>query len=881
MNTNRSRPPRWAGKMLSWFCKDEVVENVQGDLHELFHQRVQRLGLRKARLLYLYDMLSLVKPRLLRNVQRPDALVQNGMFRNYFKSSVRVLRRDALFSGINIVGLAISMSVGILMVVLLTELQSFDSFHDNKDRIYRVTTFKRALLQGESELYATTSHYLGGRIASEVAGVEQVLILDRKMSADFRFGDTVVPVAGYYASNTFFDVFSFKLKKGNPTRALENAGSVVLTESMAKKLFGDEDPMDKTILVEANEDFRLGLVTGIMEDPPVNSHIDFEVLVSTATVDNSLVERRRKSRDNPGNYAQSYVYVVLKEGARPADIDGALNEMMAIHNANSAPVTLSLQPLRDFVREETGYAPGPVFSQRKVTMMIALSVVVLLSACFNYSHLSLVKALRRCKEVSVRKINGAARLHIFGLFMTESFVVSFMALIAGLGLFLLVKPQFLALPDLTHNGSPMFQLDLTVVHTAYLLMLAAVVGFLAGFFPSLILSKLKAHTLVYDAGRIKVFSGLSTQHVLTAVQMTLSISLIMCAVILFKQYKFVLNYDLGFETREVLNVRADPEHADALENAFATIAGVEATSRSAVSLGTRHLMPADATTESPADTLMFSANYIDDKYLSMHGFELLAGTGFLNPANQGTSDGIIVNTEFLKSLSLGSPEQALGKQIWYFGERKLTIQGVVADFVSHSLDAEAPAAFGFLLGDPHDMGILGVKISGNNRLATLQALERAYKQVDPVHPFEAAFYDDQIATTYAESKATYKIISYLAFLAISISALGMLGTAAFTVEARMKEISIRKVLGAGGKSLFYLLSKNVFLLILAAGVIAVPSTLLVVDQVMLSHFIYRVDPGIIETLSGMMVVLFIGGLTTAWQIRAAGLRNPAEVLRKE
>lgn len=876
-----SDPPRWADKLLSWFCKDEVLENVQGDLHELFQLRVQRVGLKKARLLYVRDVVSLLKPRLIRNVQRPGAFVQYGMFKNYFRNSVRVLRRNALFSGINITGLSISMSVAILMVVLLTELHSFDSFHEKKDRIYRVITFKRALLQGEAELNATASHYIGDRIAAEVEGVEQVLILDRKMNADFRSIDTAIPVAGYYASPTFFDVFSFKLTRGNPARALENAGSVVLTASTAKKLFGDDDPINKTIVVEANDDFRLGVVTGLMEDPPLNSHIHFEVLVSMATVEQSPVERRRKSGTNPGNYAQSYVYVVLKKGAKPEDIDGTLSEMMSIHNASSAPLTLSLQPLKEFVREEVGNAPGPIFSRRKVAMMMALSVIVVLSACFNYSHLSLVSALRRCKEVSVRKITGAARSHIFIQFITESFVVSFVALIIGVGLFLLIKSEFLRLPDLTHSGRPIFHLALTPVHAGIFLLLASVVAIIAGFFPSLILSKLKANTLITDVGKHKFIAVLSTRHVLTAVQMTLSISLIMCAVILFKQYKFVLNYDLGFETHKVLNVRVDPKDAEVLENEFAAIAGVEATSRSAVALGTRHLIPADATTDSPQDTLMFSANYVDDKYLAMHGFKLIAGSGFSKPLSDSTSDGIIVNANFLKSLSLGSPEESLGKQIWYFGERKLKIQGVVQDFVSHSLDAEAPPAFGFLLGDSHDMGVLGVKISEDNRLATLQALERAYQKVDPVHPFEAAFYDDQIATTYAESMATYKIISYLAFLAISISALGMLGMAAFTVETRMREISIRKVLGAGGNSLFYLLSKDVFILILAAGVIAVPSTLYLVDHVMLSEFIYRIDHSIIDMFSGLIAMLLIGGLTTACQMRVAVLRNPAEVLRKE
>jgi ABC-type antimicrobial peptide transport system permease subunit len=235
----------------------------------------------------------------------------------------------------------------------------------------------------------------------------------------------------------------------------------------------------------------------------------------------------------------------------------------------------------------------------------------------------------------------------------------------------------------------------------------------------------------------------------------------------------------------------------------------------------------------------------------------------------------------LKELELGSPEEAIGKQIWYFDEVQLKIQGVVKDFVSKSLDAEAPRAFGFLHGEVDENAILGVKIAGTNLLATMEKLEKAYKELDPVHSFEATFYDDQIAKTYEDSRTTYTIVSFLAFLAISISTLGLLGMAVFSIETRMKEISIRKVLGAGIRNLMLLLSRSFLVMITIAALIAIPVTRYVVDDLILNKFLYRTEIGLMETLSGLFIVLLIGILTVGWQVRTAAVQNPTDLLRDE
>jgi hypothetical protein len=320
------------------------------------------------------------------------------------------------------------------------------------------------------------------------------------------------------------------------------------------------------------------------------------------------------------------------------------------------------------------------------------------------------------------------------------------------------------------------------------------------------------------------------------------------------------------------------DYLDVLENEYEKIAGIEKTSRSSVVLGTRSMMPADAMSEDQSDTIMFSCNYIDDKYLDMHGFKLLAGVPFVNDAS---GKNIIVNEQFLKALSLGSPQDAIGKHIWYFGEEKMRIQGVVSDFISMSLNAGTPEAFGFLNRPAEGPSILGVKIASSDLLSTVQELERIYKKFDVVHPFEATFYDDQIAKTYEDSKSTYTIISFLAFLAISICTLGLLGMAVFTIETRMKEISIRKILGAEISNLMFLLSRDFLVMIAIAGAIAIPVSIYLIDDLILSDFLYRTDIGTLEIFSGLAIVLAIGILTVGWQVRTAAVQNPSDLLRDE
>lgn len=818
------------------------------------------------------------------------------MLKNYFKTSLRSLKKNTLFSVINIAGLAISMSVGILMILFLSEISSIDDFHSQKDNIFRVTSSEVRGNQGLTIKNASASYYIGSQLESNIPGVDKVLIIDNnRASFDMMAGDKAIPITGYYAGESFFDVFSFKLLQGNAQTALSEPNGVVLTESAARRLFGDANPMGQLVSgrqdgylqngAAAEIDLKEGVVTGVVQDPPNNSHLQFEVLISLSTRDRRAIASGNDFKNNPGS-TNFIVYLVLNEQTKQATVESAMTDLLTSYNTERAdnPMIHSLQAMDTFVTSDTYHTSGPSFSQERVYLMIGLTLIVLLSACFNYTNLSLARALRRSKEVGIRKVTGATRFQVFAQFMVEAMLLSVLSMLAGLALFYLIRPEFLKLAPPSLQGFPLFLLEIDASHFIYFIAFAIGVGAIAGLLPALFHSKLKAGVAFQEASKLKLFSGVNLRKGLIVLQFSLSIGLIMCAVLINNQYKFALNYDMGYDTENVLTMDIQGDYIEILENEFAQMPEVVETSKSSwvLGVGGDGLSAGMIQPEDRKGRALSLINHIDQNYLKMHDLELLAGSNFLTPLAQGeTAKTVIVNTALLKELELGLPEEAIGKTLWYNGQ-KVAIQGVVKETVSISLTKKFLESFVFIQTNQADQyKSLNIKLQSADLVTTLDRLEEIYTAQDPVHPFKASFYDDKIRNNYESSKATQTIISFLAILAISISTLGLLGMAVFTTETRMKEISIRKVLGAGAGHLMVLLSRSFFLLILIAGLIAIPVTLHIVDTQVLNNFWQRAEIGISYSVSGLVIVLIISLVTIGWQIRQASIKNPTDLLRND
>ena len=876
MKKQRIHPPRWANSFLEWYCRADLLEDLQGDLHEYFDRNIESKGVRKARLHYVFDVIKFLKPYTVKKLVILDQLTQIVMFKNYFKTSVRSIVRNKLFSAINIIGLAVSMSVALLVISIVSESFSYDKFHADYDRIHRIITDNQ-FLENDPSHFASTSILAGVRAAEEAPGIEASTILVANYNEDVQIEEKLYPVSGRFATKDFFKVFSFKVLRGNPETALEEPNSIVLTEETAKRLYAEEDALGKTITTKSGKNYS---ITAIVETPPHASHFTFQSLTSYATFKATHEETPDSNYwISWENIWSNHVYLKLQENADPEAINARLLAISNEENEASERLrnTVMLQPLSHIImRSDLSNNNGKVIGIEVIWVLLGLTLVVVLSAGFNYTNLSIARSLRRSKEVGVRKVVGATRGHIFMQFIVEAVIISLVALVMAFFLLQFIKPEF---KNLLPEFAEAYQLKTETPLVLYFILFAVVVGVMAGSFPALFLSKLKAISALQSSGSTKVFSKVNMRKALIVIQFTLSIAFIVAANIGYKQYKYALGFDLGFKTENVLNVRVQNNDVEMLTNAFNKIPEVTQISKSTIVVSTGSTYGSNIKFEDPLDSTNLYYNGIDDSYIPLMKHEMLAGMNFSGAAKKSKEENeIILNETALKRFNIGTPLEAIGKSV-EVNERKMVIIGVVRDFHYGKISDEIEP-FGFRHNN-EQFYVMNLKVDTRDILTTMSKIETAWNSVDEVHEFSAEFYNERIEKAYANFSILFKAVGLLAFITISIAAMGLLGMSVYTAETRLKEISIRKVLGATEGSLVKLLAKNFMWLLCISAFIAVPLTYFVFDSLILIDMANRISIGVIELFSGVIVIFLIGFLTIGSQTWKAAKSNPAQTLRSQ
>ncbi len=811
------------------------------------------------------------------------------MFRNYLKIAWRNLIRNKLFSLINIIGLAVSMSVGLLLIAFVLDLRSYDKFHKNGERIYRITNV--ATFRGEpgSGKFASTSIKTGKLIRQKVTGVEEVCILRSDFSQNAKVGDTVLPIKGYWAEPSVFRIFTFPMLEGNPETALNDPYSVVLTETAAKKLFGTESALGKAI----NFDSLSYQVTGVVKDVPFFSHLNFEALVSFSTA-----EQRAKADtrfEAWTNMFSNSVYLLLPPTTDRASIQLQLDALAKEENLaeENTKIQLELLPLFKIVVGENlqsgsmSGSVGPHMPPVVLWVLGGLALVVILSACFNYTNLSMARAMRRFKEVGLRKAIGAGKSQVWQQFLAEAILISLAALLISYFIFLVLRPQLINLaPEMQRT----VKLALTPSMVVAFIVFSVTVGMIAGFMPALFFSKVSAISALRNVAArsvVIVFKRVTVRRALVVIQYTFTLIFITTTVIGYVQYKNILAFDLGFNTENILNIDMQGNKPDVLLKELSEMPEVTALSRSLIITSVGNAWGGFMKYNDSRDSALVMTNHVDENYVPLHQYKLIAGGNFkARPTTAQAVSEVIVNQQVLKRFNIGAndPENAIGKEITFsnfkVNGRKMTIVGVMKDFHYGKVDnLVGPVAF--MHWTPEDQAILNAKLQSKDMVATRARIESAWKKIDRVHPFKAKFYDEAIEEAYSEFSVLIKIIGFLSFLAISIASMGLFGMVVFTTETRLKEISIRKVLGATSGNLIYLLSRGFLVQLLISALIALPVTYLFFENVVLTKFPYHTPVQVTELLAGLLVVLLIAFILIGSQTMKATKNNPAEVLKSD
>lgn len=868
-------PPKWATAFLTAYCRPHLLEDLDGDLHEYFQRNCQNRGVFLARIIYVLDVLKFFRPY---TVRKPRVIIQNRnyMLTTYIKTSTRVIARNKLFSGINIFGMAVSLSVGLLVIAYISDLLSYDNTLQNRDRIYRVVSNFHPDGNPTEMKMASSSWKAGVLIQQQVPGIESMVMLRHWFSGDARIKESKIPVTGLYSDEGFFKVFSFLLAEGDASTALKAPHSLVLTETTATKLFGNEDPMGKSVQFDTVN----YTVTGVLKDIPKFSHIHFEMLVSLSSINlaTPAIPSDGAYMDWT-NFFSGYIYVLLKKNTDPAAFTEALRSISAKENASLSldrQVTLLPQPLKKIAYGNSmGNEIGAVINPMEVYILGGLAIIILLSACFNYTNLSIARSLRRSREVGIRKVVGARRIQVMGQFIVESVLISMISLVLAFFIFLFLRGQFLGFHE---DIARRFSLELSPGPVLGFLALAFFIGIIAGLLPALFYSKINAVAVLKDASALKVFRHLTLRKVLVVIQYTFSLAFIAATVIGYHQYKGMLRFDLGFKTKNVLNIDMQGNKDEAFAKQLATLPGVQMVSKSLLvtSLGSM----TGGRMHYHGDSVKVDMNDVDENYLPLHEYRFLAGRNFFRQTKDAPNSEIIVNQELVNRFNIGNrdPNRAIG-QVLTWGERKLIIVGVLQDFHYGTLESPINPTALVYSADP-DVHV-NAKLSPLNQVATLTAIRTLWKQLDAVHPLEAKFYDDQIELAYSQFSVFLKVVGFFAFLAICISSLGLFGMVLYTMEKRVKEISIRRVLGAEKGGLVYLLSKGFLFLLLISAAIALPLTWIFFEKVLLRNVAYHQPVNPADLFIGFLFVGGIAFLMIGIQTLKVVRANPAAILKNE
>jgi ABC-type antimicrobial peptide transport system permease subunit len=876
---SKKQPPRFATRLLQCYCKPELLEDLQGDLNEYFERNIQTKSLRHAKLIYVTDVFKFFRLYTIRKPEIINLLINFIMIGSYIKTSSRSILRNKLFSTINIVGLAISMSVGLVMIGVLTDTFSYDKFHINHKRIYRVISTYEYLGNKDNQPMATTSLKAGNAIKETFTAPEAVAIIRRDFEGDIKFNEKEIPLNGYWTNPDFFRVFSFELIKGNPANALKEPFSIVLTEKSAKKLFNDTEALGKTVVFNNGRQYT---ITGVVKDPPVFSHIRFDMLASLST--REVTERDNKNEASWDHVWNTWVYLMLPAEADMNSIKISFDKLSAKENptVKNTKIELNLQPLDNIMTGvDLGNQIGPVMGSSTLWIFGGLAFVVILSACFNYTNLSIARSLKRTREVGIRKVIGAMKGQVAGQFIVEAIIISLCALLLGFVMFVLLRPYFLSIEPELHE-TLVLELSPTVV--VYFILFAIFVGASAGFFPALFFSRVNAVQVLKNLSATRVFKKLTLRKVLIIFQYCISIILITSSIIIYKQYKHFVAFDLGFETENILNISLQGNKAEILEKELTELPEVKGISRSMMITSVGNYWGTNMKYRlNPNDSSGVGYNIIDENYFPLHDHNLLAGRNFIAKSDSAKETEVIVNQQVLKRFNIAghNTAKAIGEVV-RIDKQDMVIIGVMKDFhygrANTTNSNTKEIVFRYSNSKAH---FLNVKIQSTDLLATLSKIEAIWKKIDPVHPIEAKFYSEQIDEAFAGLKASVKMASFLAFLAICIASMGLLGMVVFTTETRLKEISIRKVMGASEIGLLYLLGKGFFVLLGIAVLISLPFTILFFEKIAFPELANHAPLSIPEMLLGVLGILVIAVLMIGSQTLKVARTNPAEVLKSE
>ncbi len=850
--------PAFINWLLERCCDPRLLEGIQGDLAEKLHEHIAQKGQFRAKLLYAFQALGFMRLRFLRK----NSKFNFHMVNHYLTSAVRSMKKQRVFSAIHVFGLATSMTLCLLMILFYLDQRGMDKHNEYYETTYRVLSTEYNTDRDRIDWLARSPYDITDRLKGNFDEIESTSRL-RNIGSEVRLQSKVIDFSGLFAEPNFFGFFGFELQSGSAATALQNPNSIVLSEELAKKVFGDSDPTGQLIEIGDMGSFK---VTGVSKPLSGRSHLQFDALLSMSSHDPQVAWTGKDPY---------YSYFRTSQND-PAAIESFLTSLRPLlPNDLQAGRGFKVQKLSDIsfgtiVRYEIGFVtPNFVF-----WFLAILAAVIMLSACFNYIGLSIAQSLKRAKEIGIRKIMGAGKKSVILQFLIEAQVTVLISWVIAIALLMVLLPIF---NDLKVLRDIQGQIDISVWSNAsllfYFLLFAIFIGLIAGGYPSWYVGKVAFQQALKKSG--KKAPGIVLRKSLVLIQYIASVVFIITAIVVTRQSNHFFEMEYGFEKEHLASIEIKDAPYEALRNELLKQTNITSVSLSS-SLPALEVVPrTEVKLTENAEPRPVSHFSINEDFLNNFDIALILGENFRKGQNPDHKVAMI-NSAMAQELDLSADHQLPVTLKTEDGPIKII--GVVEDFKYQFLFVESGPLL--LTYEPTDFQYLNIKYANLENHEAEEIIEASWREFDKIHPFEITHYDYEIDDIYAEFEDIAKIVGLIATLAIIIACIGQFGMILHHVELKTKEVGVRKVLGSGVTQLVVLLSRSFYGLIVISLIIGGPAAWFL-NRAWTSSIGYAIDVDWAIMTLGFVLVIVLASISILWLTVKAANTNPVKTLRYE
>ena len=798
------------------------------------------------------------------------------MFKNYLKIALRNIKRNKGYSFINIAGLSVGLTCCILILLYVKYEFSYDRYHENADNIYRVVMKQPGNVYMGNDWFNVGPGGLKSTLMEEYPEVIYSTRAKREGGYIYHNNNIFEERSIFFVDPEFFKIFSFPLISGDPETAVKEPFSMLITQRIAKKYFGNEDPVGKIINVDKEYYFE---VRGVLDNCPENSHFTFDILASFNSLYTAYGGKDRIETWNRGNDSWN-TYIQLPENFNPKDLESKFPAMVKKYRGEDSKHEFHLQPLTSIhLHSNINFEIEANGDIRYIYIFSAIAFFIMLIACLNYMNLATARAASRFKEIGVRKVIGAGRRHLIRQFLGESMIFTTAALLTSLILVSLLLPSFGSF--INRNLEYNIFSDIPIL--IYLVCIALCVGSVSGSYPALYMSALKPANVIKGSLSKGIAGKRSSafRNSLVVVQFVISIVMIVCTLTVYRQLNFIKNSKLGFIKNHIvtsylydINLRENLEPFKNDLSQYPRINDVYINGSLPVTISSNSSARWEGLAEGEKGPLTYMG-FVNYNFLDFFNIELIEGRNFSKEFSTDISQAVILNETAVEVTGWENP---IGKKFRVF--RDGVVIGVIKNFHNTSLHLKVEPMALYLTRPNRSSGHFAVKISSDDISGTLAFIENKFKEYFPGYPFNYSFLDERVDRMYRTEQRLGQIFNYFTFIAIFISCLGLFGLASFTAEQRTREIGIRKVLGASISGILMLISREFVKWVLTANVIAIPIAYIAMNK-WLQNFAYRTHIGIWTFVISVAMALIIALISVSYQSVKAATANPVDSLRYE